>query len=108
MAQSGVQGAILEAMTGGAWNACVTVRLADTASAEEMGPVLGSHKELGKDAGFADSSCDYCADTLLGVPRQYDSLVCNTLLAQRIVLLQAGFSQKADACGLQEFQHGGP
>lgn len=53
MGQHIVQGAILEAVAGGAWNAAVTVWLADTASMEEMASVLGSHKELGKDAGIA-------------------------------------------------------
>ncbi|KAK9834736.1 hypothetical protein WJX74_008822 [Apatococcus lobatus] len=41
------QGPILTAMTGGDWNAAVTVRLADSACAEEMASVLGSHRELG-------------------------------------------------------------
>ena len=48
MDQPDTQGAILEAMKGGAWNAAITVALADTASAEEMTSILGSHKELGK------------------------------------------------------------
>ncbi|KAK9864440.1 hypothetical protein WJX84_006132 [Apatococcus fuscideae] len=44
------QGPILTAMTGGDWNAAVTVRLADSACAEEMASVLGSHRELGLDS----------------------------------------------------------